>query len=537
MLGRLALWSLVASACVQQASEPERARLASAPRAAGPTVETMAPPSAEPGAPEPSLEVPNATAPPALGSAAPAPGEAEPSAPAKRLIHSVGQTTWIRARPEVKEGAFLGYLRTGSSMPVASEARVHGPGCPQGFWRVEPRGYVCHDRTVSLDPPEAFRLAAEATRGRPGPFPYGYAISNGTPMYNRVPTSAEQARYERWLGAPGSRVPLPLTLRSHEELASERRIEATHPVPSFLAGGGSARAWPFDLVEQTIPLGSMLAYTEVFEAEGRRWLLSADHTIVPADRVRPFEPSAFRGTPLGRGVSLPIAWARTKSRPLHVRTPEGFRIAEEELAVRSFVELTGQRVDEGGRVWLETKRASTRGALYVDERDATVVEAETKLATGVRPGQKWMLIRLTQGTLTAYEDLVPVYTTLVSPGAGGVPRKGGDLVKDSTTPTGTYSITFKDRAATMSPEKGKDRSFWIADVPHTQYFHPPFALHAAYWHERFGDYVSAGCINASPLDAEHLFQWSDPPVPEGWQGATGAGAKENGPTSAIVVRR
>jgi lipoprotein-anchoring transpeptidase ErfK/SrfK len=208
-----------------------------------------------------------------------------------------------------------------------------------------------------------------------------------------------------------------------------------------------------------------------------------------------------------------------------------------ELGVRSFVELTGARVELGGRTWLETKRRHEGAPLYLDEADATVVEAETKLPTGVRPGQKWMLVRLTQGTLVAYEDLVPVYATLVSPGAGGVPRKGGDLVKDSTTPTGTYSITFKDRAATMSPEKGKNRSFWIADVPHTQYFHPPFALHAAYWHERFGEYVSAGCINASPLDAEHLFGWSDPPVPDGWQGATGAGAKENGPTSAIVVRR
>lgn len=537
MLGRLALWSLVASACVQQVSEPEGARIANAPNDAAPRSDAAAAASAGGAATPAEPQGSSAPEPAPLGSVGPPPAQAEPAAPPKLRIHSVGQTTWIRARPEVKEGAFLGYLRTGSSMPVASEARVQGPGCPQGFWRVEPRGYVCHDRTVSLDPPEAFRLAAEATRGRPGPFPYGYAISNGTPMYNRVPTPAEQTRYERWLGAPGSRVSLPLTLRSHEELASERRIDATHPLPSFLAGGGSARAWPYDLVEQTIPLGSMLAYTEVFEAEGRRWLLSADHTIVPADRVRPFEPSAFRGTPLGRGVSLPIAWARTKSRPLHVRTADGFAVADEQLAVRSFVELTGQRVTDGARVLLETKRASGRGQLWLAERDATVVEAETKLASGVRPGQKWMLIRLTQGTLVAYENLEPVYATLVSPGAGGVPRKGGDLVKDSTTPTGTYSITFKDRAATMSPEKGKDRSFWIADVPHTQYFHPPFALHAAYWHERFGDYVSAGCINASPLDAEHLFQWSDPPVPEGWQGATGAGAKENGPTSAIVVRR
>ena len=74
-------------------------------------------------------------------------------------------------------------------------------------------------------------------------------------------------------------------------------------------------------------------------------------------------------------------------------------------------------------------------------------------------------------------------------------------------------------------------------MPHTQYFKPPFALHAAYWHERFGEPTSAGCVNVSPLDAELLFDWSDPKVPDEWQGATGAGAPENGGMTAIVVRR
>ena len=112
------------------------------------------------------------------------------------------------------------------------------------------------------------------------------------------------------------------------------------------------------------------------------------------------------------------------------------------------------------------------------------------------------------------------------------------LFRSATTPTGTYNITFKDRAATMSPETGENRSFWIQDVPWTQYFNPPFALHAAFWHERFGEPTSAGCVNLSPVDAQWVFEWSDPQVPAGWQGATGAGATSaNGPTTAVVVQR
>jgi lipoprotein-anchoring transpeptidase ErfK/SrfK len=111
-------------------------------------------------------------------------------------------------------------------------------------------------------------------------------------------------------------------------------------------------------------------------------------------------------------------------------------------------------------------------------------------------------------------------------------------VQDSTTPLGTYNITFKDKVSTMSPDKpGDKRTNWIADVPYTQYFDPPFALHAAFWHDRFGEPTSAGCVNVSPIDAEVLFKWSDPPVPEEWQGATGAGAPENGPMTAVVIRK
>src|SRR5690606_32922081 len=110
-------------------------------------------------------------------------------------------------------------------------------------------------------------------------------------------------------------------------------------------------------------------------------------------------------------------------------------------------------------------------------------------------------------------------STLVSPGVGGVPVSGRDPVKYSTTPMGVYRITYKHRAAHMSPEQGENRSFWIADVPYTQYFDAPFALHVAYWHDTFGKGMSAGCVNLSPRDGERLFSFTDPVVPEDWNGA------------------
>src|SRR6185437_2852919 len=270
------------------------------------------------------------------------------------------------------------------------------------------------------------------------------------------------------------------------------------------------------------------------------FLLTAKQTIVPADRVRAFHPSSFHGVRLDGEVNLPIAWMRGTARPRWRRVPSGaIEQTSGAWAVRTFARLGGASVEQGGERFLETLERDADGAtLYVRERDATVVQPVTALPTGVKPGGKWMLVSITQGTLVAYESLTPVFATLISPGRGGVPVPGRDHVSDSATPIGTYNITFKDRAATMSADPaGGFLTHFIADVPYVQYFRAPFALHGAYWHERFGEPASAGCINASPLDAEALFAWSDPAVPEGWQGADGAGAPENGGTTAIVVTR
>jgi hypothetical protein len=501
---------------------------------APPPVAPLPVPSAAP-APEPPAEAqpePSASPPPEPAA------EAVKDAPPAARLTSKGYVTWIFGRPKADK-RYIGYLRYGTSVALKSTELVPGEKCRRGFYQIEPRGYVCNDHTVTLSPSPRFREGVEATTPFKGPFPYRYAISNGAPMYNRVPTAAEQRRKEGKFGPAGKFLRLPKTLAAHEELATLDRIAPADPLPSFLARGGLAAEDRVGLVKETIPLGAMLSFTRAFEAEGRTWLLSADQTLVPADRVRPFRPSEFHGVRLDGDVRLPLAWMRARARPKLRRLASGaFEKTGAAWPVRTFAALTGAVAVHEEKRYHETRERDADGSpLYIAERDATVAEALGKLPAYVAPNQKWIVVSITQGTLVAYEGMTPVYATLMSPGAGGVPVKGQDNVKASTTPTGTFNVTFKDRAATMSPEKGENRSFWIADVPYTQYFNPPFALHAAYWHERFGEPTSAGCINVSPLDAQALFEWSDPVVPPEWQGATGAGARENGGTTAIVVRR
>ncbi|HVY48395.1 MAG TPA: L,D-transpeptidase, partial [Minicystis sp.] len=394
--------------------------------------------------------------------------------------------------------------------------------------------------TVTREPSARFAAEAEAIAPAAGPLPYRYALSNGAPMYARLPDAREQAKAERGYGKPGRTVHLSRALAAHEELARDGPVAAADAAPAFALDGQPLLPERLDLVANTMPLGSMLSFTRAFEANGRAWLLSTDLTFVPADRVRPFAPSAFHGTRLGEGAArLPIAWMKTFSRPKFVLAGGAANKTGAEWPARAFAELTGRSETLDGERYLETRERTDAGEpVWVSTRDATVVEPADKLPFVVKADERWIVVSLSQGTLVAYDGLRPVYATLVSPGKGGIPVKGRDPVQAGTTPLGAYRITFKDRAATMSPDKkGDPRTLVIADVPFTQYFAPPFALHAAYWHERFGEPTSAGCVNLSPIDAEALFAFTEPAVPEGWAGATGAGAPENGRASWVVIRR
>jgi hypothetical protein len=427
----------------------------------------------------------------------------------------------------------------GTSLPLASTEPVAGDDCPRGYFRVEPRGYVCLDRNVAtLDLEDPYYRALAALAPAPGEaFPYRYAFSNGAPMYSRIPTPAEQEKAEREFGPAGSFVQLAEWSRGHEELIVDEPIVATDPVPEIFEGGkrsvgGGAAYDPARLVWRVIPNGSMLAYARAFEAEGRVWLLTPDLMLVPADRVRPMRRSTFHGVHLGGDRALPLAYNRAHApKPLYVRGPRGEMVQRGELSPKQPVAIQSERVRAGKRDFFPLR--GDPGA-FVAAEDVTVLRARKKLPRGVVPGQKWIEVKIVPGTLVAYEGKEPVYATLISPGKGGAPVPGYDPYKHSMTKTGVFPIEWKDRVAVMSPDKEwPPKTLWFSEVPHIQYLRAPLAMHVAYWHEDFGNPKSAECVNVSPEDGRFLFQWTEPALPEGWGGARPGDG--NGRATPVVV--
>jgi len=459
---------------------------------------------------------------PVMGGLTPAAYLAPPDT--RPRIAAIAERAYIYKRPEPK-GLPLGYIRMGTSAVLASTTPIEGKDCPRGYYRVEPRGYVCLDpRKTTLDLGDPYYLAlAEFAPRADAVFPYRYAFSNGAPMYSHVPTRAEFEKAERDLGPPGSYVQLAEWSRIHEELISNEKILATDPVPAIFANnkrtvGGNGAYDPNRLVWRFIPNGSMLAYARAFESEGRIWLVTPDLMIVPADRVRPFRRTTFKGVEINDNVRLPLAWNRSHAPiPRYIRDPSGKMIpAGETIAPKGFVQITGEKVISKKRTYLAI-RGDASG--FIAAQDVTVTRVLKKLPKAISPGQKWIEARINPGTLTLYEGEKPVYATLFSPGKGGAPSPGFDPYVHSMTKTGIFPIEWKDAVSVMSPDKEwPPKTLWFSEVPHIQYLRAPLAMHVSYWHEDFGNLKSAECVNVAPEDGLVLFNWTDPPLPEGWGG-------------------
>ncbi|WP_414566117.1 MULTISPECIES: L,D-transpeptidase [unclassified Anabaena] len=101
-------------------------------------------------------------------------------------------------------------------------------------------------------------------------------------------------------------------------------------------------------------------------------------------------------------------------------------------------------------------------------------------------------ISLSEQRLRAWEGNRLVYSFRVSTGKRSTP-----------TPTGSFRIGSKHRVNRM-----RGRGYDIPDVPYAMYFHRGYAIHGAYWHNRFGTPVSRGCVNLTVPQARQLFNWA-----------------------------
>ena len=118
--------------------------------------------------------------------------------------------------------------------------------------------------------------------------------------------------------------------------------------------------------------------------------------------------------------------------------------------------------------------------------------------------EKWIEIDLSEQRLYAHEGDKIIYNFLVSTG------------KWAPTPKGEFRIWIKLRYSTMSGGSKADNTYYyLPNVPYVMFFYKGYGLHGTYWHNNFGRPMSHGCVNLSIPDAEKIFAWVHPQLPEG----------------------
>jgi lipoprotein-anchoring transpeptidase ErfK/SrfK len=126
---------------------------------------------------------------------------------------------------------------------------------------------------------------------------------------------------------------------------------------------------------------------------------------------------------------------------------------------------------------------------------------DNKIATAIQTlkesDQRWIQIDLTKQNLIAWEGSKPVYAITISSGK-----------KSTPTRVGTFKIQSKLKKTRM-----KGRGYDVPNVPNTMYYQGGYAIHGAYWHNRFGTPVSHGCVNLAPNHAKWVFEWADVGTP------------------------
>jgi len=115
----------------------------------------------------------------------------------------------------------------------------------------------------------------------------------------------------------------------------------------------------------------------------------------------------------------------------------------------------------------------------------------------VSDGEKWIEIDISSQTLILWSGNKKLKTFLISAGRAETP-----------TVLGTYRVYVKRDDHTMKGENPDGTPYEVEHVRYICYFYSGYAIHAAPWHNNFGNPMSHGCINMRMYEAKIVYDFA-----------------------------
>jgi lipoprotein-anchoring transpeptidase ErfK/SrfK len=195
-------------------------------------------------------------------------------------------------------------------------------------------------------------------------------------------------------------------------------------------------------------------------------------------------------------LSAPIAIAQSIATSQSTATDQSTAIAQ------SIATSQSTATDQSTAIAQSTPQPSGEPAIHSATSTQTSTQTlqqqiNQRMSALKQKSDRWIEIRLDTQRLVAWQGNKPVYAIVISTGKDEAP-----------TPAGIFTIQSKHEVTRM-----QGTGYDVPDVPFAMFYDGHYAIHGAYWHQRFGTPVSHGCTNVAVNHAEWLFEWASAGTP------------------------
>jgi hypothetical protein len=390
-------------------------------------------------------------------------------------LGAVADVAFVHATPS-RSSQKLGYLHAGALVPRSNES-IENEDCSEGWYAIRPRGFVCSERSVTLDLEHPTLSAMSMQPQLDAALPYTYARANDvTALFERTDNSSIQQ-----VGRLGK----------HSTMA--------------IVGSWTAP----DESNEPQRLGMLMT---------GRFVRAADLRVAGASR--------FQGVHLSEAQALPVGFVVKRGVRIWALDGEN-ATAGDELAYHQVLSLSGRfRTVDGERFY------AAANDLWVRHKDVTVVLARHEMPDFVRDELRWVDISVITNTAVFYEGRRPVYVTLVSVGRDRL----GDPAHTASTERGTFEVVAKHITRRDENPARDSGSAALYDLPWVLELSNGQLLHGVVHHDRFGIEHTDGNVHLAPQDAATLWRWATPELPEGWHSVRHE-RQPNGPKTLVHIRK
>jgi lipoprotein-anchoring transpeptidase ErfK/SrfK len=440
----------------------------------------------------------------------------------RTMITALGWRTGIVEAPQAN-AHWIGYVRAGGQIAIV-RGPVGNDGCPArrdmrgaGWYEVEGSGFVCVGPLAMLTSALGNR---PITRRLPTPpdidasMPFTYARSTrATAVYRWLPTEEEERATEPERFAPRAAAGDPdggaggaaATAVATASDAGARSADAQVRIEDLEGLAGTA------LMRRTLRGMYVSLNREARAPGGTSFWHTQSGGYIRANTLSTLRGDGyFQGVALDEQHHLPIAVALST-------VTSSYQASGRAMSTIGRVPRLAiiQLADEPPVTVGNEQYYHTAEGFFLRSRQVRVVTRHEPPADLSAPDEKWIDVNLDHQSVVAYEGARPVYVTVASTGR----RNRSNPEENYETIQGAFRILSKHVATTMDGNSANDGPYSIEDVPWVMYFEGSFALHGAFWHNGFGAMHSHGCVNMSPPDARWFYNWTEPHVAPGWNGA------------------